>query len=257
MSPSPSALDAPGAAALFAVFDDVVSAVRGALGGVDDAESWRDRGARSGQYGLDVIADEAALAVLDRSGLGVLSEESGRHRPDHPVCVVVDPVDGSTNASRRIPWYATSLCAVDASGPAVAQVTNLATGTTWRAVRGGGATRDGRSVSVAAPVPIGDALVVVNGYPARHLGWRQFRSLGATALDLCLVADGSVDVSVDVSGALGAWDYLASYLVITEAGGFMCSRDGELVVLDHDARRSVLAASHRSLLDEVLAGSTT
>ena len=33
------------------------------------------------------------------------------------VCVVLDPVDGSTNASRGLPCWATSLCALDADGP--------------------------------------------------------------------------------------------------------------------------------------------
>ena len=44
----------------------------------------------------------------------VLSEESGRTGvDDSDVVVVVDPLDGSTNAARGIPWFATSLCAVD------------------------------------------------------------------------------------------------------------------------------------------------
>src|SRR3954463_12348048 len=82
-------------------------------------------GARAGQYHADVVADAAALAVLRDAGVAVLSEESGLGAGSGPQCgvtVVVDPLDGSTNAARGIPWFATSLCAVDADGPVAAVV---------------------------------------------------------------------------------------------------------------------------------------
>jgi len=123
---------------------DVADAVKVALDGVVD---WRPRTDKAGQYSIDLVADAAALDVLDRAGVGVLSEESGLRRPDRPVLVVVDPVDGSTNASRRIPWYATSLCALDGDGPAAALVVNQATGERFAAVRGEGATLDGAPIA--------------------------------------------------------------------------------------------------------------
>src|SRR3954452_8064756 len=83
-------------------------------------------GARVGQYALDVIADDAALAVLRRAGVGVLSEESGFNPTSSRDVVVIDPIDGSTNASRGLPWFATSLCLVDDDGPAIALVVNQA-----------------------------------------------------------------------------------------------------------------------------------
>ena len=64
--------------------------------------------------------------LLD-AGFAVLSEESGR-AGDGDRIVVLDPLDGSTNASRGIPWFATSMCVVDDDGPAVALVANQATG---------------------------------------------------------------------------------------------------------------------------------
>ena len=153
--------------------------------------------------------------------MGVLSEESGLEDAGNDIVVVLDPVDGSTNASRGIPWYATSLCAVDRDGPRAALVVNLATGTRYQAVRGAGATRDGRPIRPSPVATVPEALLVLNGYAPRHLGWRQYRSLGATALDLCSVADGTVDGSIDWSDSLGPWDYLGAMLVVQEAGGQM------------------------------------
>src|SRR5260370_12292693 len=97
--------------ALLRVLDEAGGAVRDVLTPFVD---WRVAGDRSGQYRLDLVADAAAVPVLVGAGFGVLSEESGVHHGEREIRVVIDPVDGSTNASQRIPWYATSACAIDA-----------------------------------------------------------------------------------------------------------------------------------------------
>ena len=118
-------------------------------------DDWSLAGTRAGQYRSDLAADAAALEVLEPAGVGVLSEESGRHRPDAEVVVVLDPVDGSTNAAHGIPWYATSLCAVDGDGARAALVVNLASGDRFEAVRGGGARRNGASIVPAEAARVG------------------------------------------------------------------------------------------------------
>ncbi len=215
----------------------------------------RRKGGRPGQYELDLSVDAAVLEVLSEAGVGVLSEESGSADLGADVVVVVDPVDGSTNASRGIPWYACSLCAVDSEGPWLSLVVNLATGTRWTAQRGAGAQRDGLTISTSSTTSLSDALVVLNGHPGAHFGWRQYRALGATSLDVCAVADGSVDATIDcTTDALGPWDYMGAMLVLTEAGGVMVDALGrELVVLDHDARRTPVSACTPRLFEQALA----
>src|SRR3954465_3890957 len=115
---------------------EVADAVAAAMRTVTD---FGPSGARVGQYALDVIADDAALAVLRRAGVGVLSEESGFNPTSSRDVVVIDPIDGSTNARRGLPWFATSLCLVDDDGPAIALVVNQATGVRYSAERGSGA----------------------------------------------------------------------------------------------------------------------
>jgi fructose-1,6-bisphosphatase/inositol monophosphatase family enzyme len=217
---------------------------------LDVLDDWGLAGTRPGQYHSDLVADAAAVEVLVRAGLGVVSEESGAHHPGREVVVVLDPVDGSTNASRRLPWYATSLCALDGDGPRAAVVVNQATGTRFEAVRGGGARRDGEPIRPTAVTEMGDALVALSGTPGQHLGWHQMRALGAAALDLCGVACGQLDAYLDCSGdAHGPWDYLGAQLVCEEAGARVADAFGrELVTRDPAVRRTPVAAATPALL---------
>ncbi|MDA8294984.1 MAG: hypothetical protein M0004_00110 [Actinomycetota bacterium] len=226
---------------LLALLGEVAAAVRRAL---EELADWGPAGTRPGQYRSDLVADEAALAVLRGAGLGVLSEESGIHDGDAPLLAVLDPLDGSTNASRGIPWYATSCCVLDRDGPLAALVVNQATGTCYGATRGGGATRDGIAIAPSTRRELGCAVIGLSGYPARYFGWRQFRALGAVALDLCAVADGTLDGYVDCAEAAhGSWDYLAGVLICEEAGAVVGDAHGrELVVREHGERRTPIAA---------------
>jgi fructose-1,6-bisphosphatase/inositol monophosphatase family enzyme len=238
---------------LLRVCQGVADAVADALRDVSD---WRPSGGRPGQYAIDLVADDAALGVLEEAGLGVLSEESGGRRLDAELVAVIDPVDGSTNAARGIPWYATSVCVVDGNGPRVALVANQATGDRYHAVRGQGAWRGETRLEPSGCTEMRLAVVGLSGYPRRHFGWSQYRAFGAAALDLCSVAEGSLDAWASVGRAhLGPWDYLGGMLLCLEAGAAVADLDGEeLVVLDHGARRAVAAAATPSLLEQLGAG---
>ncbi|MDQ3385909.1 MAG: inositol monophosphatase [Actinomycetota bacterium] len=236
-------------------------AVAQALGEVDDrgAVVAEPTQTLTTQYAIDLTADAAAVAVLSAAGLGVLSEESGLHHRSREVVVVLDPVDGSTNASRGIPWYATSLAAVDGDGLRAGLVVNQASGERFEAVRGGGSRLDGRPIASSGQEVLADALVAISGYPGRHggrpLGWGQHRVLGAASLDLCAVACGRVDAFADTheTGGLGPWDHLAGLLICREAGAVGADALArELVTLGHGDRRAPVVAATPALLDALL-----
>ncbi len=233
---------------LLGVLHATVDAVQTALGDVDD---WGPAGTRPGQYRSDIVADAAAVERLTSAGMGVLSEESGRHHPERSITVVVDPLDGSTNASRGLSWWACSLCAVDQQGPTAAVVADLVHGTRYTAVRGSGAWADGAALTASGCTRLDEALVGVNGLPDHHLGWAQFRALGAAALDLCAVAAGRMDAYVDVTrDGLAPWDYLGGLLVCQEAGAVVEEvRQRGLVETSSGVRRSPCAAATPVLLE--------
>ena len=218
---------------------------------------WTESGHRAGQYLVDLDVDEVCVAPLLDAGFSVLSEESGLQHPpggrSAAGTVVVDPLDGSTNASLGLPWFATSLCLVVDGIPTVSMVANLATGARYSAVRGGGAFLDGQHIVVERRVRLDNSIIAISGLADHHFGWRQFRAMGASALDISAVASGSFDGFVDMSpDAHGVWDYLGALLVVEEAGGVMVDALGrDLIVLDHGARRTPIAASSAALLNDL------
>ena len=230
---------------------EVADSVGAAMRTVTD---WGPSGGRHGQYALDLIADAAALAVLSRAGVGVLSEESGYHPAPSGEVVVIDPIDGSTNASRGIPWFATSLCFVDGDGPAVAVVVNQATDVRYSAERGGGAWCGERRLQPSGCTKVSEAIVIVSDVPPPEAGWAQFRALGACALDLCAVADGVVDAYVDWgTDQHGLWDYLGGWLICREAGiDVVDAFEREMIHMDHPARRTPVAAATPELTAHLL-----
>lgn len=206
-----------------------------------------------GQYALDLIADAAVLGVLTPAGVAIVSEESGRSGPpEAPITVVVDPVDGSTNCSRDLPYWAISLCALDADGPLAAFVANQVTGERFTAVRGAGAFADGVPIEASPSTRIADSMLAIGGLPARHLGWKQFRAMGSCALALCDVAAGRFDGYFGLHLGEAPWDYLGGLLICNEAGACVIDADDrELATADPDARRDLIAAGTPELLAEL------
>jgi len=210
-------------------------------------------GIRATQYHLDVVADDVALRVLRGAGFRVVSEESGV-TGDGEVTIVVDPIDGSTNCDRGVPFFATSLAAMRGGELVAGLVANQATGTLFEAEKGAGATRDGVLIRPSGAQRIDESVMSFSGLPSRHLGWAQMRAMGAASLEVCLVADGSLDVfAVAQQSTLNPWDYLAGLLIVREAGAVAKDyRREELETCDGVVRRPVFCAT-QGLLDDMLA----
>jgi myo-inositol-1(or 4)-monophosphatase len=230
-------------------FGDVATAVRRAVAGIAP-EDLRARTDRPGQYALDLVADAVALELLHKLPVAVVSEESGASgAADAAITVVMDPVDGSTNCSRRLPYWAISLSALDADGPLASLVTNQATGVTTTAIRGQGAFRDGVRISASPVTEVEKSVVTLSGTPLHPLAWKQHRTMGCCALALVDVAAGNVDAYVDAGRWHAPWDYLGGVHACIEAGATVTAvSDEDLFVVDFDARRQLLAAGTATLL---------
>ncbi|ALA67297.1 fructose-1 6-bisphosphatase [Corynebacterium lactis RW2-5] len=172
-------------------------------------------------------------------GSEILGEEEGRGSASvagrkSPITWIVDPIDGTVNFLYGIPAYAVSIaCAVD-SEIVAGVVVNVATGETYSAAAGKGATLtfpDGRreTLGCGSALSLGQALIAtgfsyssdlrrVQGEVAAYLlpRCRDIRRMGSAALDLCAVARGAVDAYYE--HGIKIWDWAAGALIAKEAG---------------------------------------
>jgi len=201
-------------------------------------------GQRETQYFLDLAADEVALKVLGSAGYQVMSEESGLTGTGD-LLAVVDPIDGSTNCDQGIPFFATSIAIMKNAELVAGLVYNHATGTFFESEKGSGATRDGVRLQASTTTDFSEAIVAFSGLPPRHLGWAQYRALGAASLEICLVADGSLDVfGVAQQSTLNPWDYLAGMLIARESSAVVADYLGQdLEISVSEVRRPVFCAT--------------
>lgn len=207
---------------------------------------------------LDRLAEGEILRSLDAEGVDwdLLSEEIGHVKRGGDRTLVVDPIDGSHNALRNLPFFTVSLALGrrDLAGIDVGLIRDLHHGTTWWAMRGQGAFRDGRPIRTR-PWDSKTEMVFVNlGRNAsdgsvRLAGKaRRVRSLGSASQELLMVAQGSADGFLFENRAeasnLRATDIAAAYRIVLEAGGGVTDAGGgslETFPLHLERRTSVFA----------------
>jgi len=182
---------------------------------------------------VDREAEAQILASLDREGVDwdLLSEEAGLVKRGGGATLVVDPIDGSHNALRGLPYATVSLALgrEDLGGIDVGVVRDLYRGTTYWAVRGGGAFKDGRRLATRKWAPKAELLFLNLGRHATErvvrlaARARRVRSLGCASLEMLAVAEGAADAYLfenDTPGRnLRVTDIAASYRILLEAGG--------------------------------------
>ena len=188
-----------------------------------------------------------------------MSEELGERSfgAGGPWVVVLDPIDGSLNAKRCLPFYCISIAFAD--GPTIADVRfgyvrDFGSGEEWVREAGEGATVNGRPLGGVRPK---DRLGIVDfeatnaGLVATaaarldgHVG--RIRVLGALALALCQLADGRVDGVASLKPSRSV-DLAAAALIVREAGADVLLVDDPALPLDLDARSRAVAARDQAM----------
>ncbi len=193
------------------------------------------------KWAEDIIITALEKAHREGEAFTLISEELGiRKFGDDKKIVLVDPIDGSSNAKSGIPFFSTSLALLNGdtlSTLAAAYVINLAVGDEFWAVRGGGAYKNGARIRTSATE--GPTIVAYEAPSPRNdlprlmplLGLaRRTRCFGSTALDLAYLASGSLSVFATAT-ASRSFDYAAGMLIVEEADGVITDLGGDL--LDH------------------------
>ncbi len=176
------------------------------------------------------IRTEIAAAFPDDAFLG---EESAGDAPASGRLWIVDPIDGTTNFLRGLPYWNVSIAFVEDGVRVLGAVCDPVHGEVFHARRGHGAWRVDaaglhRLQAAATPTLLGATVAV--GHHDRHPEpWfaavrdalqahgAAYRNFGAAALQLAHVADGRLDAFIERE--LSAWDAMAGLLLVDEAGG--------------------------------------
>jgi myo-inositol-1(or 4)-monophosphatase len=185
--------------------------------------------------------------VAEEQGLDVAPDDRDQR------CWVLDPIDGTHNfVVGLMPTFGVSLALVERGRPITGGVALPMLDQLLIAERGAGAWRDGQRLHVANHQVLEEAKIEID---FSRLANRQFvltrgraiietagqiRSQGSAVVGLCAVATGDGDGYVHPS--LKPWDYAASLLIITEAGGTVSRLDGAEVHI-FDGKDGILAAN--------------
>ena len=214
-----------------------VADVRGVLAELP-GRALREPVVGAGEGGDDTTAVDAAVeavvvARLRASGerFTLVSEELGIEQVGgggNGTVVVLDPIDGSLNAKRGIPYF--SLCLAVADGPTMGDVRfgyvyDFGTGEEWTAVRGEGAWLDGEPLGAERPKERIEILAFeatltssVAEKAAAVVGLaHRLRIMGSLALSLCNLAAGRVDAVCSLKPARSV-DIAAAQLLVRECG---------------------------------------
>lgn len=200
---------------------------------------------------IKLVADKLAeRAVLDHlvnnSEFSVLSEESGEIRRGTEHRWIVDPLDGTFNFYREIPFYCTSIALWNGDEPLLGVILDHRSGELFSGIVGKGATLNGKDIRVST-VSKRDGAVLCTGFPVSAnysrsaLGnlvdaaqeFKKIRMFGSAALSLAYVASGRADAYGEQG--IRMWDVAAGVALVLAAGGqvrYDIENDGVLSFLE-------------------------
>jgi myo-inositol-1(or 4)-monophosphatase len=224
---------------------------------------------------IDSVAEETVLSIVKQKAFSctIISEESGVVAPfkgsGGDGYLIVDPLDGTNNAIKGIPFACVSLAAADKpflSSVHSAVVCDLFHGETFWASRGEGAFNEGGPLNPSRIDSLRRALLGVDLNPPipSRIGVKLLkilrtvkhsRYLGANALEVCFVASGRLDGFVELRNRIRVTDVAASQLIVREAGGIIVDEAGRPLDSKADSPKyhlSFIAAGNRKLLNQIL-----
>jgi myo-inositol-1(or 4)-monophosphatase len=192
-------------------------------------------------------ADVAAEKIIKKHILDTFpahqfcAEESLQRADLHSEHVwIIDPLDGTTNFAAKIPQFSISIAYAEKGVVKAGVVYDVVKDEMFAASLGEGATLNGEPIRVSDKSSI-DQAIVCTGFAYERgplmratlktiealfdMNLRGIRRMGSAALDFCWVACGRLDGYFEYS--LRPWDFAAGALIVTEAGGRICSHDGE------------------------------
>lgn len=237
------------------------------IAGSAEASVMIGRGAGGDQtFLIDETAEKIIIETLEKTagkatGFTLISEECGikQYGAESNIRILIDPIDGSNNAKRGVPYYAVSIAVLNGNrlkDLVAGYVLDLSSGKEYWAIKGDGAWCNGKRiechgneelemVAFEASVPAKDIDTIL---PVLRSA-RKVRCLGAVALDLAIMASNAIDLLL-VATPSRSFDFAAGMLILQEAGGIITDMDGgDIGGINAGLERTVplIAAANKNL----------
>ena len=212
---------------------------------------------------IDKLADDVAIKIVKKSDVKVnlLSEESGFLDLNGKCTFVLDPVDGTRNAYRGIPFYSVSLGVGKSmlSDVEFGIVKNIPTGDVFISEKNHGAFFNNKRIMVPdlPAKSLLSSLTLGKNFDNLTLSLAKkdiVRSLGSASLEMCMIAIGALDYYVVGKEYMRVTDIAASTLILREAGGIVKNIQGKNLdmPLNLDERTSVVAACNEEIVKRII-----
>ncbi len=215
---------------------------------------------------VDKIAENIVLNKIEESNLqcSLLSEEIGwvDFGAKLPI-IIVDPIDGSLNAKRGLPYFSISIALsenITTNDITVGYVKNLTNKDEFYAIKDLGSFLNNKRINTVSQAL---NVVAVEGFKKSsppeliryvYKNFNKVRQMGSMALDMCYLSTGAFDIFLNVVPSR-IIDYAASKIIIEEAGGCICRwiSDKPFVAnISKELGKRFFALSNKKLLNEFL-----
>ncbi len=222
---------------------------------------------------VDLAAEKAIVDTLLQHEVSftLISEESGieEYGATPKECYLcVDPIDGTTNLTHGLSFYASSLAvsnSLELGNVYAGMVVDLFHDETYIALKGKGAYRNGERIHTSKIQSLNEAVIGLdlNAYKAKLNmeiaavlieNIRHTRHFGANALEVCLVAAGLTDAFIDLRNKIRTTDVAAGFLIVKEAGGTVTDQENKPVNVKLDPKQtlSFVASANEEIHQKIL-----
>ena len=249
------------------VFDDTKDIV----GTIEGKEKFEIGAGGDVSTRIDLKAERAVFETLKKNGFNptIVGEECGLVEGKDAGLLVMDGIDGTTNANSGLPFYCCSLAySPDKNLTSVTDsvVFNLVSGDLFHASKSNGSFLNDRRIHVESDpsISINEMVIGLNisGLSEGHFNSisklvssvNHIRHLGANALELCYFARGSINAYIDIREKIRAIDMAACYLIAREAGGLIFDPSGNELNcnLSIDSRMSFIAVGNTKMYNWII-----
>jgi myo-inositol-1(or 4)-monophosphatase len=213
---------------------------------------------------IDLKVDEMITSLLTAEfpDHGIISEESGKTRPDADLLWILDPIDGSKQYVRGIPLYGISLALRQRDELRLGVVYFPENDELFTAVRSEGAYLNGEKIVCSREKDLKDAIICLE-IPSRHddqdqldaalarmkkliLNCGRARIVGIATFGLCHCASGAFGAYVNLGVSTREWDTAAGEIMVREAGGRVARVGGATIAAGEFLYDAIVEVLHLS-----------